>query len=74
MNHCHDCNSSYAVPGTCNCFATGGKRAPVEVSPDPYPWMQPTYPPTPWTAPWSEEPYKITWSPLGSPLRIGLNY
>ena len=28
MNHCFDCNSSYAVPGTCNCFAPGGKRAP----------------------------------------------
>jgi len=28
MNHCHDCNSSYSEPGTCNCFAFGGKRAP----------------------------------------------
>lgn len=26
MNQCHDCNSSYATPGTCNCFAVGGKR------------------------------------------------
>lgn len=30
MNHCHDCNSSYVNPGTCNCFAPGGKRAQTE--------------------------------------------
>lgn len=29
MNLCHDCNSSYATPGSCNCFAPGGKRAPT---------------------------------------------
>lgn len=28
MNLCRDCNSEYATPGTCNCFAPGGKRAP----------------------------------------------
>lgn len=27
MNHCLDCNSMYATPGSCNCFAPGGKRA-----------------------------------------------
>lgn len=27
MNHCHDCNSDYSQPGSCNCFALGGKRA-----------------------------------------------
>lgn len=26
MNHCYDCNSGYTTPGTCNCFAPGGKR------------------------------------------------
>lgn len=25
-SHCLDCNSTYTVPGTCNCFAPGGKR------------------------------------------------
>lgn len=29
MPHCFDCNSSYETPGTCNCFAVGGKRAPT---------------------------------------------
>jgi hypothetical protein len=29
MNHCYDCNSGYTQPGTCNCFAAGGKRAMV---------------------------------------------
>lgn len=28
LNHCRDCNSDYATPGTCNCFAPGGKRDP----------------------------------------------
>lgn len=32
MNVCYDCNSSYETPGTCNCFAPGGKRA-VGLSP-----------------------------------------
>lgn len=32
MNHCHDCNSDYQTPGTCNCFAPGGKRDPAGVA------------------------------------------
>jgi hypothetical protein len=28
MNFCMDCYSYYSTPGTCNCFAAGGKRAP----------------------------------------------
>lgn len=55
MNHCCDCNSDYATPGTCNCFAVGGKRyaggineKPFPSIPyvpyTPYPWY-PTYPP-----------------------------
>lgn len=28
MNICLDCNSMYREPGTCNCYAPGGKRAP----------------------------------------------
>jgi hypothetical protein len=27
MNLCMDCHSYYSTPGTCNCFAPGGKRA-----------------------------------------------
>lgn len=27
MNICFECNSAYREPGTCNCFAPGGKRA-----------------------------------------------
>jgi hypothetical protein len=52
VNHCHDCNSDYSTPGTCNCFAPGGKRyagtqggpfAPVPIyvppiQPTTYPW------------------------------------
>ncbi len=30
MNHCFDCNSDYATPGSCNCFAPGGKRFEVD--------------------------------------------
>lgn len=32
MNHCHDCNSDYSAPGTCNCFAAGGKREPARTA------------------------------------------
>jgi len=28
VNVCLDCNSLYDRPGTCNCFAPGGKRGP----------------------------------------------
>jgi hypothetical protein len=51
MNHCRDCNSDYATPGTCNCFAPGGKRsaAPPSVPWYPYsPWYPPYYPSYPW--------------------------
>jgi hypothetical protein len=51
MNHCHDCNSTYATPGTCNCFAPGGKRAVLPVNNNtfvvpywPAPWTVPVYP------------------------------
>lgn len=54
MNHCRDCNSDYASPGTCNCFAVGGKRYVAPVAPYtpwwvyPYTWTPcvptPTYP------------------------------
>jgi hypothetical protein len=30
VNICLDCNSMYREPGTCNCWAPGGKRAPKE--------------------------------------------
>lgn len=45
MNHCRDCNSDYATPGTCNCFAVGGKRhsAGTPVQPGWYPYT-PWYP------------------------------
>lgn len=43
MNHCHDCNSTYAEPGTCNCFAVGGKRHGGG-----NPWVAPTYPSVPY--------------------------
>lgn len=50
MNHCLDCNSTYATPGTCNCFAVGGKR---HVAPAPsIDWVPapavPYIPPQPW--------------------------
>ncbi len=46
-NHCHDCNSDYATPGTCNCFAVGGKRYVVPANTLPqYPWYPSWYP---WT-------------------------
>ena len=49
MNHCHDCNSDYATPGTCNCFAVGGRRY---VAPDntwvPVPYVPYIPPVTPW--------------------------
>lgn len=44
MNHCRDCNSDYATPGTCNCFALGGKRY-VSPAPTITPWV-PIYPGT----------------------------
>lgn len=47
MNHCRDCNSDYATPGTCNCFAPGGKRHAAPYVPAwPYGpwWIQPYYP------------------------------
>lgn len=44
MNHCRDCNSDYSSPGTCNCFAVGGKR------------YARAYPYTPWY-PWQTVPY-----------------
>lgn len=64
MNHCHDCNSDYARPGSCNCFAPGGKRyaAPMTIPGGVQPYVPPapyptpiTIPPTPvpWTPPWS---------------------
>lgn len=64
MNHCRDCNSDYTQPGTCNCFAVGGKRysAPVGL-----PYTQPWYP---WTitpyAPY--DPYRPYW---GGTITIG---
>lgn len=52
MNHCRDCNSDYEKPGTCNCFAPGGKRcaAPAYVPWYPYSpwWVQPYYPSYPY--------------------------
>ena len=42
MSHCHDCNSSYDTPGTCNCFAFGGKRA-LQIGP----WVPTPMPPGP---------------------------
>ena len=32
MNLCRDCNSEYATPGTCNCYAPGGKRELLTIS------------------------------------------
>ena len=44
MNHCFDCNSSYSEPGTCNCFAVGGKRYPrTEWTASPT-WVHPVLP------------------------------
>lgn len=54
MNHCRDCNSDYATPGTCNCFAVGGKRhvAPFVPHIPWYPWQTyPYYGPYWWYAP-----------------------
>ena len=54
VNHCLDCNSTYTQPGTCNCFAPGGKRAltvgpwlpgPVTAPPPPPPPATGTYVP-----------------------------
>jgi hypothetical protein len=69
VNHCFDCNSSYATPGTCNCFAVGGKRyagRPITIGPA-IPWGQwvpmpymPTPAPQPWFVP--VEPPTITWT------------
>jgi hypothetical protein len=33
MNFCIDCNSLYSRPGTCNCWAPGGKRDPARLVP-----------------------------------------
>jgi len=52
MNHCRDCNSDYATPGTCNCFAVGGKRYAAPITGPWYPyspwWVQPYYPTYPY--------------------------
>ena len=73
MNHCHDCNSDYATPGTCNCFAPGGKRAtaPAPVWSPFYPWW-----PQPYWLPYrigtvtitttNEAPNGITWADMGT--------
>lgn len=68
MNHCHDCNSDYTTPGTCNCFAPGGKRyaapaptlAPPALPPNPWP-VVPVWTPAPW---WGVTP------PFWAPSRI----
>lgn len=53
MNLCLDCNSTYSTPGTCNCFAPGGKRAQKpetlkigdhDVTVEPIPWAHPIMP------------------------------
>jgi hypothetical protein len=63
MNHCRDCNSDYATPGTCNCFAPNGKRAAAPYVPYyPYPWQIGP------TVPWWQEPYRITWQPCTTTL------
>jgi hypothetical protein len=51
MNHCRDCNSDYTTPGTCNCFAPGGKRsaAPAYVPYTPWTYVPYPYTPYPWT-------------------------
>lgn len=61
MNHCRDCNSDYAAPGTCNCFAPGGKR---HAAPTLTPWtpIYPgTYPYPIWVVPYWERPYTPMW-------------
>ena len=59
MNLCRDCNSEYAAPGTCNCFAVGGKRynAPYVPWQQVYPYSPPLYP--------SVYPYTPTWTITG---------
>lgn len=63
MNHCHDCNSDYQTPGTCNCFAPGGKRwvAPCQ----PYVPMVPLIPvPTMPVYPWMTTPVPWWMTPI----------
>lgn len=55
MNHCRDCNSDYAMPGTCNCFAVGGKRHVAAPAPAYVPWaptISPNYPQTTYPQIW----------------------
>lgn len=75
MNHCHNCNSDYAAPGTCNCFAVGGKRhvapdntfvpyVPHVPQPTPWPWYPGTIPTGPiwWYTPSTKTGTTITYS------------
>jgi hypothetical protein len=65
VNYCYDCNSGYSKPGTCNCFAPGGKREPRVVS-STSPWVTPeVWPQAPYVPP-PLPPVTIT-IPEGSP-------
>lgn len=44
MNYCHRCHSSYAQPGTCNCFAPDQPARHAEPPSVPYPAPAPLYP------------------------------
>lgn len=34
MPHCCTCNSTYDMPGTCNCYAAGGRRSAYVIGRD----------------------------------------
>jgi hypothetical protein len=62
MNLCRNCNSEYAQPGTCNCFAPGGLRFVPPPAPVFVPWVRPA----PVFAPWFQ-PTPTTGTPVVPP-------
>lgn len=64
MNICLDCNSAYREPGTCNCYAPGGKRAQKQVGGN-------TDKITIRTVPEPAKP-EVTWVPLTEPAEYWL--
>jgi hypothetical protein len=72
MNFCTKCQSIYAQPGTCNCYA------PAQAAPQPYPGTTTVpFPSIPWTPPYSPwwgiyPPYSVptVWGSLGNDTTI----